>query len=95
MNLYNRHMNDTTDDLKPVDPAKLLADFSDYTIAELVLEIKELRGALEQEKKVSAAKQFKCEKAEEALEELTTRINTARANLRGGAETPETPEETE
>jgi len=85
-------MNDTIDDLEPISPEQLLADFSDFTIAELVLEIQELREALAQEKKVSAAKQFKCEKAEEALEELTTRINTARANLRGETETPEETE---
>lgn len=85
-------MNDETDELQPIAAEKLLAEFSDYTIAELVLEIKELRGAIEQEKKISAAKQFKCEKAEEALEELTTRINTARANLRGDTETAEETE---
>lgn len=85
-------MNDETDELQPIAAEKLLAEFSDYTIAELVLEIKELRATLEQEKKISAAKQFKCEKAELALEELTTRINTARANLRGDDESPEETE---
>lgn len=80
------------DQLEPVSTDKLVVDFSDYTIAELVLEIKELREALELEKKISAAKQFKCEKAEKELEELTTRINTARAHLRGDVETPEETE---
>ena len=85
-------MNTTSDVLDPVNVEKLIAHFSDYTIAELVLEIKELREALEQEKKLSAAKQFKCERAEKELEELTTRINTARAHLRGDVETPEETE---
>jgi hypothetical protein len=85
-------MNDTIDDLEPVDAENLLADFSDYTIAELVLEIKELRKSLAHEKKITAVKQFKCERAEKELEELTTRINTARAHLRGDTETPEETE---
>ena len=83
-------MNDTTiDELEPVSTEKLLSEFSDFTIAELVLEITELREAVELEKKISAAKQFKCERVEKELEELTTRINTARAHLRGDAETLE------
>jgi hypothetical protein len=85
-------MNDKTDDLQPLAVEKLLGEFSDFTIAELVLEVKELRETLEQEKKLTAAKQFKCERAEKELEELTTRINTARAHLRGDVETPEEPE---
>lgn len=85
-------MNDTNDELEPVSADKLLADFSDFTIAELVLEINELREALAQEKKVTAAKQYKCERVEKELEELTTRINTARAHLRGDVETPEETE---
>ena len=84
-------MNTTSDDLEPVNVEELVANFSDYTIAELVLEIKELRAALEQEKKISAAKEFKCKKVEEELKELTTRINTARSHLRGD----EIEEETE
>ena len=86
-------MNDKTQDtLEPVNVEKLMAHFSDFTIAELVIEISELRTALEQEKKLTAAKQFKCERAEKELEELTTRINTARAHLRGDADTAEDTE---
>ncbi len=85
-------MNTTSDDLEPVNVEKLIADFSDFTVAELVIEITELRTALEQEKKISAAKQYKCERVEKELEELTTRINTARIHLRGDAETPEETE---
>ncbi len=92
MKLYNTRMNTKADELEPVNVEELLAHFSDYTIAELVMEIKQLREDLAQEKKVCAAKQFKCERVEKELEELTTRINTARSHLRGD---PEPPEETE
>ncbi len=85
-------MNTTSDDLDPVNVEKLMVHFSDYTIAELVLEINELRTSLEQEKKLTAAKQFKCERVEKELEELTTRINTARSHLRGDPEIPEEKE---
>jgi DNA integrity scanning protein DisA with diadenylate cyclase activity len=85
-------MNTTSDDLAPVNVEKLMTHFSDYTIAELVIEISELRTALEQEKKLTAAKQFKCERVEKELEELTTRINTARSHLRGDPEPAEEKE---
>jgi len=88
MKLYNTRMN-TINELEPISPEKLLADFSDYTIAELVMEIKELRNKLEQEKKITTAKEFRLQKTLVELEELTTRINTARANLRGDVKTPE------
>lgn len=82
-------MNNRIDELEPISTEKLLADFSDYTMIELAMEISELRETLVKEKKVSAAKQFKCERVEKELEELTTRINTARAHLRGDTEIPE------
>lgn len=85
MNLYNTRMNDTND-LEPVDVEKLLANFSDYTIAELVMEIKQLRSDLEQEKKVVAAKDFKLKNTEEELTKLKGRINTATAVLSGDSD---------
>ena len=85
-------MNNTTMDLEPISTEKLLADFSDFTIGELALEITELREALEKEKKLSAAKEFKIQKVAEELEELTTRINTARDALRGDITVPEETE---
>jgi len=76
-------MNDKSDDLEPLNVEKLMAQFSDFTIAELVLEIKELRETIEQEKKVCAAKEFKLQKAEELIEILEGRINTVTTVLSG------------
>ena len=73
----------TDETLEPVDVEKLLANFSDYTIAELVMEIKQLREELAQEKKVVAAKEFKLTKTEEQLELLKGRINTTITVLSG------------
>lgn len=93
MSLYNKHMNDTTtDQLEPISTEKLLADFSDFTIAELVLEIKEGREKLEYEQKLCAAKEFKVQKLELEVEKLTTRINNATEAL---SEDVTTVEETE
>ena len=84
MSIYNKHMNDTTtDELQPIATEKLLAEFSDFTIAELVLEIKEGREKLEYEQKLCAAKEFKIQKAGLEIEELTTRINSATLALNG------------
>lgn len=71
------------DALEPLNVEELMAQFSDFTIAELILEIKELREAIEQEKKVSAAKEFKLQKAEELIEVLEGRINTVTTVLSG------------
>jgi len=79
-------MNDKSDDLEPLNVEKLMAQFSDFTIAELVLEIKELREKLEQEKKVCAAKEFKLQKTEEELETLSGRINTSITVLNGDSD---------
>jgi len=76
-------MNDKSDDLEPLNVEKLMAQFSDFTIAELVLEIKEGREKLEHEQKVCAAKEFKLQKAEEELETLRGRINTSITVLGG------------
>lgn len=76
-------MTDQHEILEPVDVEKLLANFSDYTIAELVMEIKQLREDLAQEKKVTAAKEFKLAKTEKELETLQGRINTASTVLSG------------
>lgn len=80
-------MNDTiTDLLDPISIEKLLVDFADFTIAELVLEIKEGRDNLEHEKKLCAAKEFKLQKAELEIEKLITRINNATEALKEDAE---------
>ena len=84
MNLYNKHMNDTNaPDLEPVNVEKLFEEFSDTSMAELMLTIKELREQLDHEQKLCAAKEFKLNKAEMEIEELTTRINNATVALNG------------
>lgn len=79
-------MNDKTDELEPISTEKLLAEFSDFTIAELVLEIKEGREKLEYEQKLCAAKEFKLQKAEELIVVLEGRINTTITVLSGDSD---------
>ena len=89
MSLYNRQMNDETkspESLEPVNVEKLMANFSDYTIAELVLEIKQLREKVDYEQKVVAAKEFKLTKAEEQVKLLQGRINSIMPILNGEAD---------
>jgi hypothetical protein len=87
MSLYNKHMNDTNaPDLEPVNVEELFAEFSDTSMAELMLTIKELRERIAHEQKLVAAKEFKLNKAESEIEELTTRINNATEALHGADE---------
>jgi hypothetical protein len=84
MNLYNKHMNDTNQDtLEPVNVDKLFTEFSDTSLAELMLTVKELREKLEYEQKLVAAKEFKLTKAEELIETLEGRINSVTTILAG------------
>ena len=77
-------MNDKKpEELEPVDVSKLVEEFADHSIAELMLSIKELREQLDHEQKVSAAKEFKLNKAEELIEILEGRINTSITVLGG------------
>ena len=75
-----------TDQLEPLKIGELLREFADFTIAELVLEIKEGKEALETEKKSLAASVFARAKAEQELEDLRERINTSLDVLNGEAE---------
>ena len=72
-----------TDELPPLKIGELLREFADFTIAELVLEIKEGREALETEKKALAANVFARAKSEQELEDLRKRINTSLDVLNG------------
>ena len=79
--------NDKTfDDLAPVSAEKLFMDFADFTIAELILEIKEGRDALEQEKKAHAVDEFARGKLEIKCKDLEARINKAELALSGQEE---------
>lgn len=79
--MYNNNMSEHTDDLPPIEPDKLFLEFSDYSISELILEIKELRDLLAKEKKAHAVDENGRAKAEEQVEILTDRINTAITTL--------------
>lgn len=74
------------EDLEPVSTEKLFADFADFTIAELILEIKEGRNALEQEKKAHAVDEFARGKLKEECDNLRARINKAELALSGQTE---------
>lgn len=78
--------DNTLENLEPVPVEKLFADFADFTIAELILEIKEGREALEREKKAHAVDEFARGKLEIACEDLRARIQGAELALSGQAE---------
>ena len=77
----------TIDQLEPISVTELFQEFSDFTLAELVLEIKEGREALEYEKKAHAADEFARTKAELQCAELQKRIADAGMALSGEVET--------
>ncbi len=79
-------MSDDKQELEPVDVKELMAEFAEMSFADLVLEVKDLRDALEMEKKAHHASQFHRTKAEEELEKLTGRINSSVAILNGEAD---------
>ena len=90
MRLYNKHMEETKlEPVQPIDVQSLFAEFSDYSLAEFMVIIKELRLTLEQEKKAHSYDELKLKKAEEQIELLTTRINTATHALNGTVEKTE------
>ncbi|MGI9571094.1 MAG: hypothetical protein ACR2PH_15475 [Desulfobulbia bacterium] len=87
MRLYNKQMNDDTQEaLEPVNVEKLFTEFSDHSVAELMVTIQELRDKVEHEQKLNAAKEFKLQKAEEELALLNGRINSVTTILEGDAD---------
>lgn len=72
-----------SEELEPVQVDELLKEFSDHTIAELVLEIKEGKEALEQEKKAHAVDEFIRNKLQVECDELNERIHKAELALSG------------
>lgn len=79
-------MTMTDDILEPVNIAKVLEEFSDHTIAELALTIKDLRKELEHEKKAHSFDERQVILANEEIEKLTGRINSAATILNGEAD---------
>lgn len=80
------NVDNTLENLEPVSVEKLFVDFADFTIAELILEIKEGRIALEKEKKAHAVDEFARGKLEAECEDLRTRIEGAELALSGQTE---------
>lgn len=78
--------NQLVENLEPVCIEKLLAEYSDYTIAELVLKIKESEKALEKEKKRHAVDEFARAKAETKCVDLSIKIQKAELALSGKEE---------
>lgn len=75
--------------LEPVNVEALFSEFSDSSLAELMMTIKDLRQSLDHEKKAHSYDELKLKKAEEQIELLTTRINTATHALNGTVEETE------
>jgi uncharacterized FlaG/YvyC family protein len=79
-------MSDSNQELEPVDVKELMAEYAEMSFADLVLEVKDLKVALEAEKKAKEAATFHRNKAEEELAKLTGRINSSMAILNGEAD---------
>lgn len=87
-NLYSKMMNtDThTDDLEPIDVKALMAEYAEMSFADLVLEVKDLKNALELEKKAHSYDERLLRIAEEELTTLKGRIEAAGVILAGNAD---------
>lgn len=86
--LYSKMMNtDThTEELEPIDVPKLMAEYAEMSFADLVLEVKDLKDALELEKKAHSYDERLLRKAEEELTTLKGRIEAAGVILAGDAD---------
>jgi len=85
--LYNRKMTDTqTDELEPIDVKELMAEYAEMSFADLVLVMKDLKDALEHEKKAHSYDERLLRKAEEELNTLRGRIQAASVIMNGGAD---------
>ena len=86
--LYSKLMNtDThTEDLEPIDVPKLMAEYAEMSFADLVLEVKDLKDALELEKKAHSYDERLLRMANEELETLRGRISAAGVILAGDAD---------
>ena len=86
--LYSKMMNtDThTEDLEPIDVPKLMAEYAEMSFADLVLEVKDLKDALELEKKAHSYDERLLRIAEEELEKLRGRIAASTTILNGEAD---------
>ena len=87
--LYTFKMSDTnkdTDELEPVDVKALMAEYAEMSFADLVLEVKDLKDALEHEKKAHSYDERQLRKTEEELNTLRGRIKASTVILNGDAD---------
>ena len=81
-------MTDTThtDELEPINVKELMAEYAEMSFADLVLEVKDLKDALEREKTAHSYDERLLRKAEEELITLKGRIEAAGVILAGNAD---------
>lgn len=86
--LYTAKMTDSThtDDLEPIDVKALMAEYAEMSFADLVLEVKDLKDALEHEKKAHSYDERLLRIAEEELNTLRGRIQAASVIMNGDAD---------
>ena len=88
-NLYNKKMSDNTqntEELEPIDVKALMAEYAEMSFADLVLEMKDAKDALELEKKAHSYDERLLRKAEEELNTLRGRIKAASVIINGDAD---------
>jgi len=86
--LYTRKMTDPThtEELEPIDVTALMAEYAEMSFADLVLEMKDAKDALELEKKAHSYDERLLRIAEEELTTLKGRIQAAGVILAGEAD---------
>ena len=75
-----------TEELEPIDVKALMAEYAEMSFADLVLEMKDAKDALELEKKAHSYDERLLRKAEEELELLRGRIDASTKILNGEAD---------
>lgn len=73
-------------ELEPIDVKALMAEYAEMSFADLVLEVKDLKDALEREKTAHSYDERLLRKAEEELNTLRGRIAASTTILSGEAD---------
>jgi hypothetical protein len=86
--LYTNKMSDSThtDELEPVDVKALMAEYAEMSFADLIMEVKDLKDALEREKTAHSYDERLLRKADEELNTLRGRIQAASVIMNGDAD---------
>ena len=77
---------DNDQELEPIDVKALMAEYAEMSFADLVLEVKDLKDALEHEKKAHSYDERQLRKTEEELNTLRGRIKASTVILNGDAD---------